>query len=289
MPPVSDLARAKINLTLRVHGRRTDGFHELTSLVVFADVADRVEMTPADTSGFSLSGPFVAALGRGQNLVEQAAMQFRERFPDTPPVHITLDKQLPVAAGLGGGSADAAAILRLLAHLQGGTVTDDRLDRIAMALGSDIAVCLRSSAAWMTGRGEKVVPIPDFPKLPTILVNPGAALGASEVYAALKAPVLEETEAELPHRFSVSGDTFDLIDALKHSSNDLQAPAIRLAPVINDVVDAIAATKGCQLARMSGSGSTCFGLYASEREAKEASEKIAARFPQWWITHTVLS
>lgn len=289
MDHIAEKAPAKVNLTLRVPGRRPDGFHEISSLVVFAGVGDSVELTASENPSFTIKGPFASALTGDGNLVEQAVALFAQMFPDVPPVSVTLDKQLPVAAGLGGGSADAAATLRLLARLYPGHVLLEQLDEIAASLGSDIVVCLRSSASWMCGRGEKVEPVANFSQLPGVLVNPGVPLSTADVFQALGASALTSTGKDEMSQRPALDSRSNLLAYLREMPNDLQGAAVQLAPVISDVLDAISETSGCALARMSGSGPTCFGIYDTEADAQKAQKTIAARHPQWWVTHTEFS
>lgn len=288
MQQVSERAPAKINLSLRVHGKRTDGFHEISSLVAFAGIADTVTVSSYQADGFSLSGPFSSSLTGNENLVEKAIALFRSHCPSAKPMNVELDKQLPVAAGLGGGSADAAATLRQLAGANPGALTGERLEEIAASLGSDVVVCLRSTASWMHGRGEKVNPITDFPPLPAVLVNPGVLLGAGEVYGALGAPTLADTGFARKGGVPKFSSTEDVMRYLGGNSNDLQEPATRLAPVIAEVISSIKSTQGCTLARMSGSGSSCFGIYGSQSQASQARRSIAEMHPDWWVVDTTL-
>lgn len=273
MPIVSEAASAKINLTLHVTGRRADGYHLLDSLVIFADVGDLVTAAPADTLRLSVTGPRGAGVPLGDdNLVLRAA-----RLMAPGGVQLTLDKHLPAASGIGGGSADAAACLRALARLWGRDVPG--LDE-QLRLGADVPVCVESRPCRMTGIGGSLGPVPDLPALWLVLVNPGVALETPAVFRALTS----RDNAPMPRSLPRWAGAADLADWLAGQRNDLQAAAITCAPVVHDVLNAIAATQGCLLARMSGSGATCFGLFADRDAADRAAAHIADARPDWWVT-----
>lgn len=264
---VTEFAPAKVNLALHVTGRRDDGYHLLDSLVAFAGVGDRVTLR-ADT-GLSLviGGPRAADLPSGDdNLVLRAARAMGGAAA------ITLEKVLPVASGIGGGSADAAATLRALARLGRGLPADGGL-----SLGADVPVCLRGRAARMTGVGEHLAPL-SLPRGWLVLVNPGVALSTPAVFRAMARRDLAPLPATLPHW----PDAGALAGFLAGTRNDLEVPAITLAPVIAAVRAALQAQPDCLLARMSGSGATCFGLFAEEAAARAAADGIGARAPGWW-------
>ena len=274
-------ARAKLNLSLEVLGRRGDGFHEIRSLVTFATVGDVVSFEPAEALALSVDGPFARYLS-GDNLVLQAAHGLRAAFPSVALGRFHLEKNLPVASGIGGGSADAAAALRLISAANGGTPTHEELLVIAASLGSDVPVCVDSRSTLMTGRGEVLRAVRGFPSCGVVLANPGVPLSAAEVYSALNAKPLAASVAEMDAPDFATG--FDaLLDYLKTRPNDLQSPATQLAPVIGDVLPALEALPGARLARMSGSGATCFALFAAHAEAEAAKRLIAEAHPDWWI------
>jgi 4-diphosphocytidyl-2-C-methyl-D-erythritol kinase len=287
MSELTEDARAKVNLTLEIVGRRTDGYHDLISLVAFAASSDRVFLDPGRGSTLDIDGPFAHSLD-GPNLIVRACELVRSVAPAAQLGAFHLMKRLPVAAGLGGGSADAAAALRLIAranpHLQ--------LDfaELAARLGADVPACLRSKPLWMAGTGTLIRPIACFPKLASVLVNPGMSLATAQVFRTLAAPALAEGEAEA--RLGACTDTIPdsaaLLALCRASRNDLEPPAKRLLPVIGDVLAALADTDGCQLARMSGSGPTCFGLYDTCEAAHAAAIALRAAHPDWWIEPTVL-
>ena len=286
--------RAKVNLTLRVVGRRVDGYHELESVVAFADCADRLSLTPGSKLNLETSGPLAQACGEAaDNLVLKAAQLLGERVPDLKFGDFTLDKVLPVAAGIGGGSADAAAALRLLARANGLAIDDERLIEVAKLTGADVPVCLASRACVMTGVGETLLPL-SLPKLPCVMVNPRVPVATKDVFKALglrsgellvgATDVIQAT-AWPEHGASVE----DWVEVLAASSNDLEAPAMRIQSVIGDVIAALSATNGAWLTRMSGSGATCFAIFENTAEAQRAAEKIRRDHPGWWVHAGTLS
>src|SRR5438477_7579799 len=294
MPSLSDEGRAKVNLTLRVNGRRADGYHDLESVVAFADCADRLTLTPGSDLDLKMSGPLAQACGAtADNLVLKAARLLAERVPNMKAGSFTLDKVLPVAAGIGGGSADAAAALRLLAQLNGLSLDDERLLEVALETGADVPVCLASRACDMTGVGETLLPL-SLPIIPCVLVNPRVPVATRDVFAALGlrngellvgiADVLQAT-AWPEEGASIE----DWVEVLAANSNDLEAPAMRIQPVIGEVLAALNASNGAWLARMSGSGATCFAIFENTPEAQRAAQKIQLDHPQWWVHAGVLS
>lgn len=287
------IAWAKLNLTLEVLGRRADGFHELRSLVAFAGVGDSVEFAPQDGIGLAdgfptldIDGPFGSGL-QGPNLILNAARAVNARIPGLVQGHFRLVKTLPVAAGLGGGSADAAAALRLIAQACDGSFDWGDAEALAPGLGSDVAVCLRSVAALMTGRGEIVEPVSGFPKCGVVLANPGVVLATSAVYRALSAsPLAAAPEPPPPPDFA--GDFEALIAYASARGNDLEPPAKSLAPEVTQVLSVLSSLEGVRLVRLSGSGATCFALFATPREALRASIVLAGLQPDWWIAASTL-
>lgn len=279
--PVSEDAFAKINLTLRILGRREDGYHELRSLVSFARLGDRVTAAAADNFSLEVTGPFAKGLeGEADNLVLRAARALRGLTGVTAGAHLTLEKNLPVASGIGGGSADAAATLRALLRLWDVTPEETALAALAASLGADVPVCLFSSSALIWGIGEKIEPLP-LPRSWFVLVNPRFVLHTSAVFRELGAPVLPEAPDAPPLPAFANLD--DVVRWAREEGNGLEAPAIGIASRIGEVRKAIAGTADCLLARMSGSGATCFGLYPSEEAAREAANIIAAAHPDWWV------
>ncbi|AWD22048.1 4-(cytidine 5'-diphospho)-2-C-methyl-D-erythritol kinase [Fuscovulum blasticum] len=266
MATETEFAPAKVNLTLHVTGRRQDGYHLLDSLVVFAGVGDRVSVTAGE--GFSVTGPQAALLPPSDdNLCLRAARAMGGG------VAITLDKVLPVASGIGGGSADAAATLRALARM--GRALPDA--ETVLKLGADVPVCLSGHAVRMTGVGEGLAPV-SVPSGWMVLVNPGVAVSTPSVFRALD----RRENPPMPTPLPPLPDMAALVAFVASQRNDLEAPAIVLAPVIADVKAALAAQDGCLLARMSGSGATCFGLFAGQASAEAAAGAIRAAQPGWW-------
>ena len=277
-------APAKLNLYLHVTGRRADGYHELDSLVTFAALADTLEITPSDALALSVSGPFADALDGGDNLAARAAVALAERLDRTADVRIALHKRVPVAAGLGGGSADAAAVLRGLARLwRLGPEHADDLREVALGLGADVPVCLDSRAAYMAGIGEALSAPPPLPPCGVLLVNAGVPVPTGAVFAARRGPFsAADRFCETP------ADAAALASLLRTRHNDLEPPARAQVPAIDRVLARLAAAPGCLLARMSGSGGTCFGLFADEAAAADAAGAIARERPGWWVYPTRL-
>ena len=281
-------APAKVNLTLRVLGRRPDGYHDLESLVVFADFGDRLRFARSAELALTVRGPNAAQVREGaDNLVLKAAKELAALEPAIGLGAFHLDKRLPVAAGLGGGSADAAAALRLLAKANGLPPEHPALFAAARATGADVSVCLDPRSRIMRGIGE-VLSLPlSLPALPAVLVNPRVALTTKAVFARWTAPAVAAAtlDADAVAKFE---EHDGLLRLLTTQANDLEAPAITLAPVIADVLAALRALTGCSLARMSGSGATCFALFASAAAAQEAAKGLHGKYPQWWVQACVL-
>jgi 4-diphosphocytidyl-2-C-methyl-D-erythritol kinase len=294
MPDLSDEARAKVNLSLRVNGRRADGYHDLESVVVFADCADRLTLTPGPELGLTISGPLAQACGEtSDNLVLKAARLLSERVPGMKAGQFALEKVLPVAAGIGGGSADAAAALRLLAQLNGLALDDIRIVEVARLTGADVPVCIRSKSCIMTGVGDALQPL-SLPKIPCVMINPGVAVATRDVFNALGLRngqlLVGITDVLLRDRWPDDKASLEeWVEALAANSNDLEAPALRVQPVIGEVIAALNATNGAWLARMSGSGATCFAIYENTVEAGRAAEQIRREHPGWWVHAGTLS
>jgi 4-diphosphocytidyl-2-C-methyl-D-erythritol kinase len=294
MPALVADGRAKVNLTLRVVGRRVDGYHDLESVVAFADCADRLTLTPGSELDLRLSGPLAGACGEtSDNLVLKAARLLGQRVPDLKVGSFTLDKLLPVAAGIGGGSADAAAALRLLAQLNDLTLDDERLLGVALLTGADVPVCLASRPCDMTGVGETLLPL-TLPIMPCVMVNPRVPVATKDVFNALGLRngelLVGATDILRGTAWPEAGASVeDWVEVLAASSNDLEAPATRIQPVIGEVISALSATNGAWLARMSGSGATCFAIYENTADAGRAAEKIRLDHPGWWVHAGTLS
>jgi len=279
-------APAKINLFLHVGDRRADGYHELESLVAFSDVGDELNFETADTLSLTVDGPFGAQLaGEGDNLVLRAARGAAMLAGHDLPRRITLTKNLPVASGIGGGSADAAATLRafLLEWRQEEFKLSDFVE-LAKTLGADVPVCFFGHSAWMYGIGDGIERV-DLPELHAVLVNPGVSVATRDVFAKLSARSGVD-KLVWPESFGSAELVFEF---LKTVCNDLEEPALSIAPVIGDVLSALRAARGVQLARMSGSGATCFGLFTDAASARAATTQIARDHPSWWMKSTILS
>ena len=281
-------ARAKVNLTLRVVGRRVDGYHDLESLVAFADCADHLSLAVGPELQLVTTGPLAQACGEtSDNLVFKAAKLLGEQVPELKRGEFVLDKVLPVAAGIGGGSADAAAALRLLARANNLAIDDSRLIEVAELTGADVPVCLNSRACVMTGVGETLMPLA-LPVMPCVMVNPRVPVATSDVFKALglrngELLVGASDVFEAAGWPEAGASLEDWVEALAAGTNDLEAPATRIQPVIGEVIAALNATNGAWLARMSGSGATCFAIYENTAEAGRAAEKLRLDHPGWWV------
>ena len=276
-------APAKLNLYLHVVGRRDDGYHLLDSLVAFADLGDMVAAEGADTLSLELAGPFAAALEReGDNLVLRAVRLLAERLGRPPAARLRLVKNLPVASGIGGGSSDAAATLRVLARLWRSELPEPEFFALAARLGADVPVCLGARAAWLGGIGEHLEPGPALPECGLLLVNPVRPLATPDVFKARAGPF------SAPDRFAAAPrDAMELAALLRSRRNDLTEPAQRLMPEIAAILARLEAEPGALLARMSGSGATCFALFADAPAAAAAAARIAGEGRGWWVAPPV--
>jgi 4-diphosphocytidyl-2-C-methyl-D-erythritol kinase len=288
-------APAKVNLTLRVIGLRADGYHEIESLVVFAALGDALTFVPTRVLTLVVRGSTAAAAGAAaDNLVLVAARHLAERVDGLELGRFELLKRLPVAAGLGGGSADAAAALRILARTNRMPGDDPRLMQAARATGADVPVCLDPRPRLMRGIGDVLSQPLDVPPLAAILVNPGVAVATKDVFGRLRlnpSAVEAATSPFFPRAREGrgAGERTAFVAALAHCGNDLEVPAISIAPVVAEVLAALRKAAGCRLARMSGSGPTCFGLFDSQRAAAAAARTLRASHPSWWVRATVLA
>lgn len=279
---ISLTAPAKINLALHVTGRRNDGYHLLDSLVVFAGFGDKISIRPAAIDSFHMSGPYGHALpADSSNLVLKARDSLRREFSEKGfPVAIKLEKHLPIASGIGGGSSDAAATLRALIDLWGIEISSPNLTRLGLALGADLPMCLLGKPLIARGIGEELEPIAKFPRLPILLANNGAAVSTPQVFGALKKrdnsglPVLPELQ-------TIS----DVCAYLNGTHNHLFPATMELVPSLNDTMSALQSTQPL-LVRMSGSGATCFAIYQSDEAATAAALKLRATHPLWFIANT---
>jgi 4-diphosphocytidyl-2-C-methyl-D-erythritol kinase len=282
-------ARAKVNLDLLVLGRRADGYHELDSVVAFAGIGDELSLDPEGPLGLTISGPRRAGLhADADNLVLRAAGAFLAACPGSRAGAFHLVKRLPVASGIGGGSADAAAALRLLARLNDVSPVAPTLGEIAAGIGADVPVCLESRARVMSGVGEGLGPVLRPPPLPALLVNPGVPV---ETVAVFKALGLSLGERHGPGREADAAPPRtqpEWLRTLSASRNDLEPPALRVAPIVAQVLGRLRGLPGCHLARMSGSGATCFALFDTWASAREAARGLTREQPDWWVRSTVL-
>lgn len=283
----SALAPAKVNLFLHVGPVDAAGYHPLASLVAFADIGDRVTVAPADRLSLTVEGPFASDLaGNDDNLILRALRALGEAAGiGEPALAVSLDKRLPIAAGLGGGSSDAGAALKLARDLLGTGLADDALADIAATIGADGPMCLHACTAWAEGRGEQLTPEPCLPPLPALLINPGVASPTGEVYRAYDAglPAAADRPSPPPDWRAAT-----VIDWLKEQRNDLQPAAVARAPAIGEVLAVAASLPGVRLVRMSGSGATVFALFDTPAEAVSASRLLATNRPRWWIASTNL-
>lgn len=308
----TDTAWAKVNLTLKVLGKRADGYHELESLVVFAGSGDKLRLSVDDGTALlsaldcQVEGPEAQAI-EGENLVEEVSRHFFEWVSKESALNLSeasqdqllatgklyLDKRLPVAAGLGGGSADAAAALRLISEamkLRGVDLSSFDLHKFALQFGADIPVCLNSVPSFMTGIGETVTPLTQFPKLGLLLVNPRVPVPTGQVFQELNAgPLLAERSDEFSN-IALQNKSFhsvaDVIGYMKEFGNDLLEPALKVAPKIGTVLSEIEKLEGCLISRLSGSGATCFGLFESIEQVERAGEVLKKHYPEWWTKAT---
>src|SRR5258705_4157073 len=287
----AEKAPAKVNLTLRVLRRRADGRHDIESLVAFAGVGDALTFTPGGALALTVGGPTAAAAGDvADNLVLKAARALAERVEGMKLGRLALSKRLPVAAGVGGGSSDAAAALRLLARANRITLDDPRLMEAARVSGADVPVCLDPRPRMMRGIGDVLSGPLALPKLPAVLVNPRVAVPTKDVFTALRDHLKAQKDVASSAVFE-SGRRLRmnaLIDALADEPNDLEAPAVAIAPAIAQVLSDLRSLKGCGLARMSGSGATCFGLFATAPAAAAAARSLRSKHPDWWVRATKL-
>lgn len=285
-------APAKLNLYLHVLGRRDDGYHLLDTLMTFVHVGDGICVEPAKNLSMTVEGLFADGLDKGEdNLVLRAARGLADVCGATEGARIRLVKNLPVASGLGGGSADAAATLRGLCHLWGLSPAPEDMTALALGLGADVPFCLVGRAGFVGGIGESIEPS-EIPQnvvsaasaIWTVLVNPLTALSTSEVFAARRGPFSQ------PARFKYTPrDAVELVALLKERRNDLTQAAVSLALEVSNVLGALEASGGCLLARMSGSGATCFGLFGEEKGARQAAAAISRATPGWWVVATHLA
>lgn len=282
-------APAKINLTLHITGRREDGYHELESLVAFTRSGDTLSLTPDKPLSLTVGGPTASASGPdADNLVLRAVRSLATRVDGLRMGAFALTKRLPVAAGIGGGSSDAAAALRLLARLNGLAIQHPDVIAAASATGADVPVCLAARARMMRGIGDRLGPLLSLAPLPALVVNPRVPLETRAVFKRMGLPSGWNATGSA-HPPLVDGMPADALHGvLRRGRNDMEDAACVLAPIVSDVLAVLGAAPGCRLARMSGSGATCFGLFADCRTAARAREAIRSVHPDWWIKTAVL-
>ena len=282
---IREFAPAKINLYLHITGRRADGYHLLDSLAAFAGVGDEIRLEPAPRFDFIIDGPQAAALKNEpveDNLAVRAVRALAGRTGQAPDLRLTLIKNLPVASGIGGGSSDAAATLRVLGLHWALDPDDPVIASIAWACGQDVLVCLKPESCYMTAEGTDSAP--ELPHTDIVLVNPGKTLPTADVYKTFKDDGgIFSSEARLD---GPPKDAGQLAGMLKARQNDLFKPALRLMPVIGEVLGALEKSAQCMLARMSGSGATCFGLYPDRGSARQTAASILEAHPSWWVIQT---
>jgi 4-diphosphocytidyl-2-C-methyl-D-erythritol kinase len=276
---VARRARAKVNLDLLVIGRRADGYHELDSLVVFAGAHDLLTAEPADALTLVVEGPQAASVPADDGNLVLAAARSLARAAGVPPrAALRLVKRLPVAAGLGGGSADAAATLQALDRLWGLGLGEPALREIGLLLGADVPVCLGGRPARLRGIGERLDPLPDLPDLPLLLVNPGVPVATASVFRALRLDRAAAPRGPMPPSPSLGA----VAAWLAAGRNDLEAPALAIAPAIGEALALLRALPGCLVARMSGSGASCWALFGTAGELARAEARLAASRGGWW-------
>ena len=286
MATLVELAPAKVNLTLEVLGRRADGYHLLDSLVVFAGIADRLTLAPGDTLSLKVRGETAEQAGPlDDNLVLKAVRALAAETPGLKLGRFTLEKRLPVAAGLGGGSSDAAAALRLLARANRLARSNPCVIKVAPKVGADVPVCVDPRPRRMRGVGDVLSEPLKMPSIAAVMVNPGVAVPTRDVFTRLGLKPGGAVRRATPARALPRG-LEDFVAYLSKHGNDLEPPAIEIQPVIAGVLTGLRETKGCLLARMSGSGATCFGLFTSPRMAAAAARSLSAAHPQWWVKAT---
>jgi 4-diphosphocytidyl-2-C-methyl-D-erythritol kinase len=272
-------APAKVNLYLHVTGRRDDGYHLLDSLIAFADAADTIQVRPAETLTLAVDGPFAAGVPAGaDNLVLKAATALAETAGVPGGARIRLFKRLPVAAGIGGGSADAAAALKALSALWQVNPAKEDLAGLALALGADVPVCLAARPAFVGGIGEEITEAPPLPRCWLILANPGIALPTPAVFKHRDGPFSAEARFDAP-----PSDPRDLARLLGERRNDLTDAAVALEPTVGRVLAELDRLPGALLARMSGSGATCFALFATREQAETGAQILGQHHPGWWV------
>ena len=284
MQNISVFAPAKINLYLHITAKRNDNYHLIESLIVFANYGDKITVTPAEKFGLQINGQFAPYIKpNNDNLVIKAAMLLAKASGIKATGNITLTKNLPIASGIGGGSADAAAALLALRKLWDVPISNEDMSNLAIKLGADVAICLQRTASIVTGIGEKINPVPILPKFWLVLVNPNLLVSTAEVFAAYK----DKFSTPQPMNTQPK-DLEELISLLSNRGNDLTGASISIAPVIKEVIEVLEATPNTVLSRLSGSGATCFAIFKTKFDAEAAAKKLIHKYPQWWVRATSL-
>ena len=284
-----ETAKAKVNLSLKVLGKLESGYHDICSLVAFTDFGDQIAFEPSEKYSLAVHGPFAPDLS-GENLIDQVVSFMQEEYPNLQVGEFNLIKNLPVASGIGGGSSDAAAALRILNSMKHKELDNIDIKKVSLKLGADIPVCLKQEAAFMSGIGEHVKTLENFPKIVCLLINPGVQISTSEIFNKLNAPEssgkdIEKCCFELNGFSSIEG----LVNYIQENDNDLQKVAEDICPVIKNIIARLEQQQGCYIARMSGSGATCFGLFNDLSSAQIAMQNIRLEEPNWWINYGNLS
>jgi len=280
---VSESARAKVNLTLRIIGRRSDGYHALQSLVVFADIADQLVLTPGGEFALHVTGPFAQKI-EGGNLIQLVCERVLDSYPGMRAGSFHLEKNLPVAAGIGGGSADAAAALRTINFANPEVSTAIDWMKLAASIGADVPVCYVGRSSLMEGIGEIVRLVFGMPEFSLLLVNSGVQISTAEIFRRLNAPSINQAdEVDAPFIGQKLPSFEAMVDLMRNVGNDLEEPALELCPGIADIKSEIAHQDGCAHAALSGSGATCFGVFQTHALAVEAERRMAAAHPSWWV------
>ena len=284
MQNISVFAPAKINLYLHITAKRDDNYHFIESLIVFANCGDKITVTPSEKFGLQINGQFAPYIKpNDDNLVIKAAMLLAKASGIKPTGNIKLTKNLPIASGIGGGSADAAAALLALRKLWDVPISNEDMSHLAIQLGADVAICLHGTASIVAGIGEKINPAPILPKFWLVLVNPNLLVPTAEVFAAYK------DKFSIPQPINTQPkDLEELISLLSNRGNDLTVASISIAPVIKEVIEVLEATPNTVLSRLSGSGATCFAIFKTKSDAEAAARKLARKYPKWWVRATSL-
>ena len=276
------IAPAKVNLFLHVTGKRKDGYHLLQSLVTFANYGDNLTITPAEHFSITIDNPFTA-LDEENNLVTRAANTLAQTLQKDLDCNIHLTKKIPIGAGLGGGSADAATTIKGLLQYWNESISGSQLDEILVSLGADVPICYQNQSAIIQGIGEEIIPLPSLPDLPTLLVYPNKFCPTIDIFKTYEKDF--SSPIPIPEKFTVKEDLYDF---LKQQTNDLTQAACHQIPTIKDVLTLINKQQGCALSRMSGSGSSCFGLFDNVENSQAAALSIQKENPDWWVQPVIL-